>query len=43
MSSLDVERLERLLTTPALAGSPAAARLLAEIDRADIRKPAEMP
>lgn len=43
MSSLDVERLERLLTTPALAGSPVAAKLLAEIDRADIREPAEMP
>ncbi len=43
MSSLDVERLERLLTTPALAGSPASAKLLAEIDRADIREPAKMP
>lgn len=43
MNSLDVERLERLLTMPPLAGSPASAKLLAEIDRADIREPAEMP
>lgn len=43
MSSLDVERLERLLETHGLAGSPAAGNLLAEIDRADIRAPADMP
>lgn len=43
MSSLDVARLERLLETHELAGSPAATALLAEIDRADIREPKEMP
>lgn len=43
MSSLDVARLERLLETQDLAGSPAATALLAEIDRADIREPTEMP
>ena len=43
MSSLDVARLERLLETHALAGSPAATALQAEIDRADMREPGEMP
>lgn len=41
LSSLDVERLERLLdTAPA---TPAAAALRAELDRADVRAPQDMP
>lgn len=43
MSSLDVARLERLLETHELAGSSAATALQAEIDRAEIREPEEMP
>lgn len=43
MSSLDVERLERLLETQDLAGNPAAMALQKEMDRADILDPADMP
>jgi regulator of nucleoside diphosphate kinase len=43
MNSLDVERLERLLELPELAGSPAAAALQKELDRADVLDPANMP
>lgn len=43
LSRLDVERLEALLDTPALSDSPAAAKLRAELDRADIVEPTDMP
>lgn len=41
LSSLDVERLERLLdTAPA---TPASTALRAELDRAEVREPQDMP
>lgn len=43
LSRLDVERIEALLDTPNLRGTPPAARLRAEIDRAEIVEPADMP
>jgi regulator of nucleoside diphosphate kinase len=43
LSRLDVERIERLLDTPALHGSPVAERLREEFDRADIVEPKDMP
>ncbi|TAN03548.1 MAG: nucleoside diphosphate kinase regulator [Rhodanobacteraceae bacterium] len=43
LSRLDVERLENLLDTPALRDTPAAGKLRAEFDRADIVEPADMP
>lgn len=43
LSRLDVERIEKLLDTPALNDSPAAERLRAEFDRADIVEPGNMP
>jgi len=43
LSRLDVERIEALLETPALRDSPAAEKLRAEFDRADIVEPADMP
>lgn len=43
LSRLDVERIERLLDSPALHGSPAAERLRAEFDRAEIVEPDQMP
>lgn len=43
LSRLDVERIESLIDTPALRDSPAAQRLRAEFDRADIVEPAAMP
>ena len=43
LSRLDVERIEALLETPALRDSPAAEKLRAEFDRADIVEPANMP
>lgn len=43
MSSLDVERLEHLLETHALAGTPNATALQKELDRADVLEPSEMP
>lgn len=43
MSSLDVERLERLLETQDLAGNPAAVALQKEMDRAEILAPSDMP
>ncbi|HET7562107.1 MAG TPA: nucleoside diphosphate kinase regulator [Rhodanobacteraceae bacterium] len=43
LSRLDVERIEALLEAPALHGTPAAARLRAEFDRADIVEPGDMP
>jgi regulator of nucleoside diphosphate kinase len=43
LSRLDVERIEALLENPALRGSPAAERLRAEFDRADVVEPQDMP
>lgn len=43
LSRLDVERIEALLETPALRGTPAARMLLEEFDRAEILEPAAMP
>ncbi|MGH8114316.1 MAG: nucleoside diphosphate kinase regulator [Rhodanobacteraceae bacterium] len=43
LSRLDVERIESLLESSALRDSPAATRLRAEFDRADIVEPAAMP
>lgn len=43
MSVRDVRRLEALLATPAVAGSDVAERLEAEIARADVREPGEIP
>ncbi|MGH8182913.1 MAG: nucleoside diphosphate kinase regulator [Rhodanobacteraceae bacterium] len=43
LSRLDVERIESLLDMPALRDSPAAEKLRAEFDRADIVEPADMP
>lgn len=43
LSRLDVERIETLLENPALRDSPAAARLRAEFDRAEIVEPQDMP
>jgi regulator of nucleoside diphosphate kinase len=43
LSRLDVERIENLLDTPELRDSPAAERLRAEFDRADIIEPTDMP
>jgi regulator of nucleoside diphosphate kinase len=43
LSRLDVERIESLLENPALRDSPAAARLRAEFDRAEIVEPQDMP
>ena len=43
LSRLDVERIEHLLEAPALHDSPVAERLRAEIDRATIVEPRDMP
>jgi regulator of nucleoside diphosphate kinase len=43
LSRLDVERIESLLENPALRDSPAAERLRAEFDRAEIVEPKDMP
>jgi regulator of nucleoside diphosphate kinase len=43
ISRLDVERIERLLDTPALRDSPTATRLEAEFDRAEIVEPSALP
>lgn len=43
LSRLDVERIENLLEAPALHDSPVAKRLHAEIDRASIVEPRDMP
>ncbi|HKV65326.1 MAG TPA: nucleoside diphosphate kinase regulator, partial [Rhodanobacteraceae bacterium] len=43
LSRLDVERIETLLENPALSDSPAAERLRAEFDRADVVEPRDMP
>lgn len=43
LSRLDVERIENLLEAPALHDSPVAERLHAEIDRATIVEPRDMP
>ena len=43
VSSLDLERLETLLETPAGASFPGRAQLQAELDRAEIVEPADMP
>ena len=43
LSRLDVERIESLLENPALHDLPAAERLRAEFDRAEIVEPRDMP
>ncbi|MDQ8037616.1 MAG: nucleoside diphosphate kinase regulator [Pedobacter sp.] len=43
LSTLDVQRLERLLETPELAGLPMAEPLQAEIARARLCQPEKMP
>ncbi len=43
LSRLDVERIESLIDTPALRDSPAALRLQAEFDRAEVVEPSAMP
>ncbi len=43
LSRLDVERIEKLLDTPALNKSPAAEHLRREFDRAEIVEPKAMP
>ncbi len=43
LSTLDVQRLERLLETPELAGLPMAEPLQAEIARARLLQPENMP
>jgi regulator of nucleoside diphosphate kinase len=43
LSRLDVERIETLFENPALHDSPAAVRLRAEFDRAEIVEPQDMP
>lgn len=43
VSSLDLERLETLLKTPAGASFPGRTQLQAELDRADIVEPGDMP
>jgi regulator of nucleoside diphosphate kinase len=43
LSRLDVGRIEHLLEAPALHDSPVAGRLRAEIDRAEIVEPRDMP
>lgn len=43
LSSLDVERLERLLETPAVAALPVAGALRGEIERASIVRPEDIP
>lgn len=43
LSRLDVERIESLLENPALHDAPAAERLHAEFDRAEIVEPRDMP
>lgn len=43
VSSRDLDRLERLLESPAVAALPAAAALGRELDRANVVAPADMP
>lgn len=43
MSRLDVERLERLLDKPEIRRQAGAALLQAELDRAEVREPQDMP
>ncbi len=43
VSSLDVERLERLMATHEVAALPGIDALQAELDRADVVEPAEVP
>jgi regulator of nucleoside diphosphate kinase len=43
LSRLDVERIEHLLVAPGLHDSPVAGRMRAEIDRAEIVEPRDMP
>ncbi|MGH8492223.1 MAG: nucleoside diphosphate kinase regulator [Moraxellaceae bacterium] len=43
LSTLDVERLERLLETPEMAALPIAVALQEEIGRATLRAPQKMP
>lgn len=43
ISSLDLERLERLLETPSVRALPGAALLEAELERADVVEPKAMP
>ena len=43
VSSRDLDRLERLLESPAVAALPAAAALGSELERANVVAPADMP
>lgn len=43
LSSLDVERIERLLDTPAFRNFPGREQLEAEIDRAEVVNPEDIP
>lgn len=43
INELDAERIDRLLEQPEFASLPVAATLTAELDRARMCKPAEMP
>lgn len=43
LSRLDVQRIEQLLDAPAMRDSPVAERLRAELDRADIVEPGDLP
>ena len=43
VSSLDLDRLETLLAATPERGFPGKAALQAELDRADVREPADMP
>lgn len=43
VSSRDLDRLERLLESPAVAALPAAAALGRELERANVVAPADMP
>lgn len=43
LSSRDLDRLEQLLESPAMAANPAAAALAAELERANVVEPEDMP
>ncbi|TNV16813.1 nucleoside diphosphate kinase regulator [Buttiauxella sp. B2] len=43
INELDAERIDRLLEQPQFANQPVAMALNAELDRAEMRKPADIP
>ncbi|RPH26882.1 nucleoside diphosphate kinase regulator [Buttiauxella warmboldiae] len=43
INELDAERIDRLLEQPQFANQPVALALNAELDRAEMRKPADIP